>query len=124
MPAEPAMTDPPDVVALFNEALAEPIAADDLEVTSSADGTEIEIIAEAWTFHLEGWPGQPVAWLALDDEPDTAAERRAALEAAIPGDVLAMLASVDRTLGGAIVAALGATGDPLSAELAMLLGGD
>ncbi len=81
----------------------------------------IEATADAWTLHLERWPGG-VAFIALDAEPDSddAGELNVALRTALGGAVAA-LASVDDAVEGALADALRASGDPLSTRLAALL---
>jgi hypothetical protein len=106
-----------EVAATFREFLAALIDADLLDVVVDAAGA-VEAIGEEWTLHLEGWPERPLAWLALDDEPDDPAEVAAALQEAINGETVAALAAADARLGGALARALGASGDPLSRTLA------
>jgi len=106
------------VATIVEESLAALIAADAVEVALDAATGELEAIAEDWTLHLEGWPDRPLAWLALDDEPDDTAQIPIAVVAAFDAATLAALAAVDERLGGALVAALRAAHDPLSDELA------
>ena len=109
------------VEGLLRDAFADAIAADEVDVLTGEEPGVVEVAGEEWTLRLEGWPDRPVAWLALDDEPDAVEERRAAREAAIGDAFEAVLARVDRRLGGALAAALAASGDPLSLDLAAAL---
>ena len=106
------------VAAILEEALARPIAADAVEIAVDAAAGEVEAIAEEWTLHLEGWPDRPVAWLALDDEPDDPAAVPLILLTILDRPALKALAAADVRLGGALVDALRTAHDPLSAELA------
>lgn len=92
----------------------------DLAIPPDAVNDETEVQADDWTLHLEGWP-IATAWIAIDQEPDSAAERRAALDATLDHRELAALRDADRRLEGALVARLRTSGDDLSALLADLL---
>ncbi len=72
--------------------------------------------------HLEGWPEEAVAFLALEDEPDDAARVRAARAKVMSGKVEAAMVELDRRLAGMLRAALLETGDPLSMDLAVVIG--
>jgi hypothetical protein len=109
------------VAAVLENTLAPLVAAGALDVELDAEAGELEAIAEEWTLHLEGWPQQPLAWLALDDEPDNPGEVPAALLAVLDPTTLTALARADWRLGGDLVAALRAVHDPLSDELAETL---
>lgn len=106
------------VAAILDETLAALVAVGALDVELDAESGELEVVGEEWTLHLEGWPQQPLAWLALDDEPDDPAEIPAALLAVLDPKTLASLARADGRLGGDLVAALRAAHDPLADELA------
>ena len=103
---------------LLEDAFAGVIAADEAEVLPGEAPGEVDLAGEEWTLRVEGWPERPVAWLALDDEPEAPAERRSAREAAMGGASEAALAALDARLDGALSAALAASGDPLSLDLA------
>ena len=105
-----------ELVAALEIAFAGLIEADDVDI-EVAQGA-VQVSGEEWTLHVEGWPASPLGWLALDDEPEDATERRATREAAMGEAALAALALADRTLEGGLSAALRAPGDPLSTELA------
>ena len=109
------------VAAVLEDTLAPLVAADRLDVELDAEAGELEAIAEEWTLHLEGWPHQSLAWLALDDEPDDPGEIPAMLLAVLDPTTLTALARADWRLGGDLVAALRAAHDPLSDELAETL---
>jgi hypothetical protein len=63
-------------------------------------------------------------FIALDDEPATDRERRAALDAALDSRHLAALRQLDRALDGALAAVLADSGDALSSLLVSVLLGD
>ena len=109
------------VAAILEETLGTLVAAGALGVELDAEAGELEAVAEEWTLHLEGWPLQPLAWLALDDEPDDPAEIPAALLAVLDPKILGSLARADGRLGGDLVAAFRAAHDPLADELAHTL---
>jgi hypothetical protein len=102
----------------FEEYGARLIAADALEIALDAAAGELDVFGDEWTLHLEGWPTRPVAWLALDEEPDDPADLAAALDAALDDESIAVLAAVEVSLGRALTAALCAAQDPLSTALA------
>jgi hypothetical protein len=106
------------IAARFVESGARLIAADALEIALNADAGELDVFGEEWTLHLEGWPTRPLAWLALDDEPDDPADLSVALATALDAEAVAVLAEVDVSLSRALSAALRASHDPLSAALA------
>lgn len=88
----------------------------DIEVAE--DGLEVDVLGDEWTVHLEGWPERPVAFLAIDDEPDDPKKLAKVRARAIPPAVEAALAEIDGRLDGGLRAALVASGDPLSIDLA------
>ena len=106
------------VAEVLEDALAALVGAGTLDVELDADAGELEVVADEWTLHLEGWPQQPLAWLALDDEPDDPGQIPAALLAVFDPKTLKALAVADWRLGGDLVAALRAAHDPLADELA------
>lgn len=79
----------------------------------------LDVMADAWTLHAEGWPGPEIAWLACDDEPDEYDDQ--AMDAIRSSPAVPALIEANRTLDGAIRAALLASGDPLSCALASAL---
>lgn len=89
--------------------------ADEVDV-SGDDAAGIDVIADAWTFHAEGWPGPALAWLAHDDEPDSYDDQT--IQNLFPAAVLTAFSAADRTLAGALATALRASDDPLSSALA------
>ena len=91
-----------------------------LATPPDAGKDETEVQADDWTLHLEGWP-ITIAWIAVDQEPDSAAEQRAVLDATFDHRSREALRDADRRLEGALVARLRTSGDELSARLADLL---
>ena len=110
------------LVGIVREAMVDLIEAGDLDVVRSDDGLEIDVFGDEWTIHLEGWPGSPSAFAAIDDEPEDPAAMSAALAAIIDAPIQAALLDLDRRLGRALRTALAASGDPLSIDLATALG--
>lgn len=93
-------------------------AAGDVDVVGDdADG--IDVMADTWTIHIEGWPGPKIAWLALDDEPSDGDVP--SIPAALTPASLAAIAESDRMLDGKLVTALLAANDAVSAVLATVV---
>ena len=113
-------TPPEPLLAALRGAFAAALKSGEVDVVEDATAGEVEILADDWTLHLEGWP-LTTAWFALDDDPVSPAEQRAALTAALSRGGLAALRDADTRLAGALTAALAASDDPLSATLASLL---
>lgn len=94
------------------------LAATNADMLPTDQPDELDVSGDDWTLHLEGWPDQPLAWLALDDEPEETMDRRSELRRALGADVLAALAAADTQLSGRLGEALRAGADPLSIDLA------
>lgn len=92
----------------------------EIDVVPGEDGAGLELQADEWTLALDGDP-PTAAFLAIDDEPASAEEMGQALEGVMEPDGLEALRSLDRALDGSLRAALQASGDMLSLELASLL---
>ncbi len=107
---------------IVREAMAKLIEQGDVDLVRSEDGLELDLFGDEWTVHLEGWPGSPAAFAAIDDEPDDPAAIPAARAGIIDAPIHAALQDLDRMLDGALRAALTASGDPLSIDLATALG--
>ena len=112
------------LITTLELALGGALADDDFDVLLGVDEDApeaVEVTADAWTLHIERWPGG-AAFIALESEPegDDPAEGNVALRKAL-GAGIGAFAAVDDTLEGALTAALRASGDPLSARLAALL---
>ena len=85
------------------------------------DGTDIVVAGDAWSLYLSGWPGPATAFIAVEEEPDEAADAAtvdAAWRSAVDNDVVAALMVADFDLGGGLTAALDASGDALSGAVA------
>lgn len=89
-------------------------SAGEIDVAGDEAGG-LDVMADSWTLHAEGWPGPEIAWLACDDESDEYDDQ--AMDAIRSSPALAALIDADRALDGAIRAALLASGDPLSCAL-------
>ncbi len=110
-----------DLTAALRDAFAPLVAADEVDIESGTEPGVVEVAAEAWTLHLEGWSDRPLAWLAIDEEPDDAGKLGAARSAAMGSEALAALTRADAKLNGGIRDALAASDDPLSLDLAAAL---
>lgn len=115
--------DAPDhpLAVILKRAFTSELESGDVDLVSFRDGGfAFEIQADEWTLRLEGWPVS-AGFIALDEEPFTLPERRAALDAAIDDQYLAGLRHANALLDDALVAALVESGDELSGLLARLL---
>ena len=92
----------------------------EVSIVALPGDSEFEVQSDAWTLHLEGWP-VTMAFIALDEEPVSLAERRAALDAALDSRQLSALRRTNDELENAIAVALEDSGDELSTLLARLL---
>jgi hypothetical protein len=93
-----------------------------IDVVLDVEGDAVEIQADEWTLHFDGWPLRS-AFVALDTITDIEVEHRAALNAALGPRDLAALTASDRALGGDIARGLIDSGDGASRSLAALLAG-
>lgn len=114
--------DADDLIEELNVALAAVLEDDAYDLTLNEDDGTIELATDDWTLVLEAWPAG-IAYLALDDEPDTSDpnELRARMIELI-GPALRPLVNVNTSADGQVAAALTRTRDPLSNALAALLG--
>ncbi len=118
---DPDRSSDPLIDALYL-AFAALIETGEIDITTPPDAgeDETEVQADDWTLHLEGWP-IATAWIAIEQEPESAAAQQAALATTFGHRELAALRNADRRLEGALVARLRTSGDELSARLADLL---
>ena len=84
------------------------------------DDGGVQIQADDWTIHLEGWPLR-IGFIALDEEPHSREQRLLALDAAVDQRHLAALRGANAQLDGALASALAGSGDDLSMLLAEAL---
>jgi len=111
---------PNPLVAALRTAFAAALKSGEVDIADDAATAEVDVFADDWTLHLEGWP-LTTAWFVLDDDPVSPAEQRAARAAALSRGGLAALHDADARLDGALTAALAESGDALSVTLASLL---
>lgn len=105
--------------AALASALGEALEADAFDLVEDAAGS-LDVMTDDWTLRVEGWSGG-IAFVTIDDEPADTDELRQARQAAMPVAVEHALATADRELDGALAAALRASQDPLSLDLARAL---
>jgi hypothetical protein len=84
------------------------------------DEDAVEVQADTWTLYIQGWP-IATAWIALDDDAASPAERENVLTAAVRPHQLAVLRSLNGSLTGALATALRTSTDPLSITLAGMI---
>lgn len=111
---------PNALLAALRAAFAAALKSGEVDIADDAAADEVDVFADDWTLHLEGWP-LTTAWFALDDDPVSPAEQRAALAAALSRGGLAALRDADARLDGALTATLAESGDTLSMTLAATL---
>ena len=117
------------------------LTEDDFDITAGAEPGVLEVATDDWTLRIEGLEDdtveedgprsslpapcspakRPTAWLAIDDEPETAVRYRAARRAVMSPAVDRALARADAALDGALRAALVAGGDPFTQDLVAAL---
>jgi hypothetical protein len=97
-------------------ALREVLGADGFDIIPDETEAIVDIAADEWTLQIEGSPVAR-AWLSIEDEPEHEAQLSAARRKVMTHEVDRALAEADRKLGGALVAALRASGDPLTLDL-------
>ncbi len=81
----------------------------EIDLNTLPDAQETEVQADSWTLHLEGWP-ITTAWIAIDQEPVSPKEQRAALDATFDHRELAALRDADRRLDEALLTCLRESG--------------
>lgn len=108
--------------AALREGFAPLIARHEVDLVSAPaeDEAAIELQADAWTLHCDGWP-LATAWLALDAEPESEDQRRETLVSMFGHGELPAFQATDALTGHALSAALRASGDALSLTLAELV---
>lgn len=111
---------PNALLAALRAAFAAALKSGEVDLSEDVTAGEVDIFADDWTLHLEGWP-LTTAWFALDDDVVSPVEQRAALSAALSRGGLAALRDADARLAGALTDALASSDDSLSATLAAML---
>jgi hypothetical protein len=97
--------------------------AADFDLEPNEEAGAVEVTTDDWTLTFEGFPDAPVAYLAVDSEPVEPAEYARAIHDAFRATELRALAAANAAAGGAIVAALQASGDPFSQALGAVIAG-
>jgi hypothetical protein len=105
------------VAEVVAAALREVLGADGLDVIPDETEAIVDIAADEWTLQIEGSPVTR-AWLSIEDEPEHEAQLAAARRKVMSIAVDSAFAEADRQLGGALIAALRASDDPLTLDLA------
>lgn len=113
--------DADELIEELSDTLAAVLEDDAYDLALNEDDGTIELATDDWTLVLESWPAG-IAYLALDDEPDTDdPERLRAEMTELIGPALRPLATLNASSEGQLAAALTRTRDPLSNALAGLL---
>lgn len=104
------------------ESFASQIASESVGVVLDPDKNTCEIQSDTWTLHVEGWPIK-LAFVALDEDPATEADRVRALNDTLGNKAIGSLKDADLHLEGALSTALQASKDAISISLGELLRG-
>ncbi len=116
--------DAEELIEELNDRFANALEEDAYDISLNEDDGTIEVATDDWTLVIESWPAG-IAYLALDDEPDTADPD--ALHAELTrmiGPARGPLTAVNASADGLLVAALIRARDPLSSGLAHVLGAE
>ncbi len=116
------MTSLADLAGALHEALHSHLRAGDFDLESNDAVGSVEVTTDDWTLTFEGFPETPVAYISVDNEPDEPAEYERAVHDAIRPAEMRALQAANSASGGAISAALGASGDPFSEFLGGVVG--
>ena len=111
----------PDIVSTIREAMLARMKPIEFDIVASDEPGAIELITDAWTLAIENGPDNPVAWIAIDAEPDTSHEYEKARHDAFRPNEIDALREIDRALNGFLSRALTASQDPFSAHIAAVL---
>jgi hypothetical protein len=116
--------DAEELIEELNDRFANTLDEDAYDISLSEDDGTIEVATDDWTLVIESWPAG-IAYLALDDEPDTTDpdQLRTAM-ARLIGAAAGPLTAANNAADGLLIAALIRTRDPLSNALAGVLGGE
>jgi hypothetical protein len=90
---------------------------DDFDLVIGGSDGSLDLSTDDWSIHLEHERG----FLAIDDEPADAASFARSRRAVMSEAVEHALAAADVELGGALSAALTATGDPFTLDFVSAL---
>ena len=112
-----------DVVAALRTALAAGESEDEFDITVDDQTGAIECATDDWTLLIEGVPETPMAWLAIDDEPDDPYQFPRARRAVMSSAEEQALRRADAALDGLLGRALAASEDPFSQHMAAVLRG-
>ncbi len=110
-----------DVVAALRAELAAGEPEDEFDITIDDETGAIECATDDWTLLIEGVPETPVAWMAIENEPEEPEQYPRARRAVIRSVEEQALRRVDTTLAGMLTQALEASGDPFSQHVAAAL---
>lgn len=102
------------------ESFASQIASELVGVVLDPGKNTCEIQSDTWTLHVEGWPID-LAFVALDEDPATEADRVRALNDTLGHKAISSLKDADLHLEGALSTALHASKDAISISLGALL---
>ena len=113
-----------DVVMVLRREMLVDCADDEFDVSVDDETGAIELATDDWTLQLEGVPEHPIAWFAIDNEPDSAADYPAARYDALRSVEEAALRRANVVLDDLLALALEASGDQFSGHVAGALRGE
>ncbi len=108
---------PAELTAIVEQALQSVLGVEDYELTESFDGKGIDVSGDDWSWHIE----DELAYLAIDDEPESVAAYPAAIEKNLTAPVIVALRGIDPTTLVVLADLLAASRDPLSISFAGML---
>jgi hypothetical protein len=117
------MSDPTaaDIAATMRSELLARLKPIEFDLKADDATGEIELATDGWTLAISAVSVNPVAWVAIDAEPDSPHEYDKAIKDAFRPHELDALRGIDRALEGLLARALVASQDPFSAHIARTL---
>lgn len=112
-----------DVVAILKREMLIDCDPADFDLGVDDETGAIELSTDEWTLQIENISKTPVAWFAIDNEPETPDEYAMARHAVVRSVEEAALKRANNALDRLIAHALEASGDAFSHHIAQTLGG-
>lgn len=110
-----------DIVAALREEMGRELRPVEFDLTVDDETGDIELATDDWTLSIGGVPVAPIAWVAIDAEPESAHEYEKARQDAFRSVEIAALRRADLALDGLLNRALIASDDPFSMYMAGIL---
>ena len=110
-----------DIVNVLRREIGADLKPVEFDLNIDDETGEVQLITDAWTISIESLPDAPIAWVAIDAEPDHPSEYDHALQDAFRPHELAALRRADESLNGLLTRALRSSADPFSHHFAATL---